>query len=112
VTVREYLFDSSRGNSPQNDWPSSGNITDLIVWLEQQRANAPEEYRGSVQCSLSVDYGYENSCSLEVEVYYDRPETVKEKTDRLEAEMAERKRREAKERIQLAKLQQKYGKRK
>lgn len=85
-----------------------GNVHDFIAWLTEQINAVPEAHRSDVEFNFHSGDDYDPPS---LTLSYDRSETLVEMAEREAAERKERERIETKERVQLARLQQKYGKR-
>lgn len=62
-----------------------GKLTDVIAALQKTLESVPEEFRNDVTMDVSTDNFYD-SCSVEVEVFYQRPETESEAKARQDRE--------------------------
>lgn len=76
VTVREvdhYKFD---------ELPT--DIDEWVEWLHEARAETPEEYRSVLKCMVQFDGGhYDDGSSASFNIWYERPETDAEMTERV-----------------------------
>jgi hypothetical protein len=60
-------------------WPRTGELSGLITWLSEKLLEVPAEYRAEAQC----DFDASSDGSLDIEIYYFRPETTEECNERL-----------------------------
>lgn len=101
VTVREvdnYSFDSL---------PTT--IEEWIEWLTDAREETPEEYRAVLNCVCQYERGcYDSGDSASFNVWYERPETDAEMTERVNRGIAYVRENADKERLQYEALKRKF----
>lgn len=71
-----------RQTIPFDEDALTGKISDVIAALVAVRAQAPEEYRDTVEIEVEAEPSWESSAVLEAKVFYVRPETDAEMADR------------------------------
>lgn len=82
-TLTADLYRTDRYGADKNPPPTDAHA--FVVWLEQLMHSVPEEYRTSVFIEFDDDGDYD-SPRPELRVYWTRPETDKELSDRIEKE--------------------------
>ena len=89
------------------DWGISENwvIGDLIAYLTNFAEQVPPEYRAKAMVAIESEY---DSSSVELEVFYMRPQTKAEAAAERDQRAQDAKRYEANERETLARLKAKY----
>ena len=90
------------------EWPPE-NAMECVAWFAAKIAEIPNKYKTTAKIEIESVSSYEDSHYARIEIYYDRPETDEEMSER---EAEERRRQEAqiaKELRTLAELQAKYG---
>src|SRR5690242_7713269 len=59
-------------------------VDDWIEWLKEAKEETPAEYRDGLNCVLSWESGYYDSGDdAELTIWYERPETDEEMTERV-----------------------------
>lgn len=101
VTVRDV------GHYSFNDLPTT--IPEWIEWLNRAHEDTPEEYRDRIKCELQWDAGYYDSGdSASLVIWYDRPETDAEMTERVNRGIAHVRSSETSERAMYEALKRKF----
>jgi hypothetical protein len=96
------------GSYSFNDLPET--IDGWITWLEKAKAEAPEQYRNHLNCVLSFDRGHwDEGDSASLDIWYDRPETDAEMTERVGRGLAYVRENAEAERRQYKALKAKFG---
>jgi hypothetical protein len=81
-----------------------------IEWMEEARAEAPEQYREDLRCDLSYDSGWrDDSGSATLAVWYERPETDEEMCERIGQGLAWMRESQNRERAEFERLKKKFG---
>ncbi len=107
-SVRMVLVEKSVYGSLVSDMDSARKATKAIRWLQEMVDSAPAEYRDAVCVSIHSVSGYDGDHNVELEIYYDRPETDVEWQARLTRHEKEDARAAEAEKRQYAALKAKY----
>lgn len=90
----------------------TGNLAEVIAWLQETLNEAPEEFRPAVKIEVECYCWSDGESDLTCKIYYERPETDAEMAARIEQDRREERARrahtEAEERAVLAALKKKY----
>lgn len=65
----------------ESGWPSS-NLLEFADWLAQKIAIIPEEYRANAEIEIEREDFWEDSSTLEINIFYHRLETDEEEVTR------------------------------
>lgn len=91
----------------QKDWPPS-NAVEFIKWFQGKLDLIPEEYRNVASIDLETHTSYDSS-EIEIDIYYDRPETAQEAAARKHKIQLQKEHERINELALLEKLKKKYG---
>lgn len=86
------------------------NIDGWISWFKEARDEAPAEYRGILQCALQFEESYYDSgARASLNIWYERPETDAEMTERVNRGISYIRESEEKDRREFIRLQRKFS---
>ena len=90
------------------DFPPSG-LSAFAAWLQDRIAEIPPEYRDSSEIDFGYTYGYDDDVWVTLKIWYERPETPEEASEKARAVAEAAAKREAYERDLYSILKVKYG---
>lgn len=106
VVYRKGIFGSFINREEYDD----DKLSDVISWLQDQLDAVPAEYRDACHLGIESIGGYEGEHHVEMSIYYWRPESFEEKSEREMRYMQQAERYEAQERALFNSLKSKYEK--
>ena len=91
----------------QKDWPSK-NAVEFVKWFQGKLDLIPAEYHNVAFIDLDSHTSYDSS-EIEIDIYYDRPETAEEIATREHKIQMQKEHERINELALLEKLKKKYG---
>ena len=106
MNIKITVFNAEEYDS-QKDWPTS-NAVEFVKWFQGKLDLIPEEYRNVASIDLESHASYDSS-EIEIDIYYNRPETAEETSAREHKIQVQKEHERVNEIALLEKLKKKYG---
>lgn len=108
IKVVVWSKDGVYGSMLHDEKYDEDTLAETIEFLQWLMEKIPPAFKSSARFRIDSVGGYEGEHHAEVEVYYERPETDDERSERKRREDAEQRAAERRERETLAALKRKY----
>lgn len=86
----------------------SGNVNDVVSYLQKWRDKLPIEFRDEVYIDIDYETGYYGSVNLYAKAYYMRSETEEETQKRLNRDKAVKEKADERDRYLFEQLKKKF----